>query len=60
VVVITDYLTTRDVSERLKMNPRLIRSHISAGRLKASKLGKSFRVSEEDLKDFIEHGYKNR
>jgi excisionase family DNA binding protein len=53
-----DYLTTRDVASRLKMSPRLVRNHISAGRLKASKLGKSFRVSEDDLKDFIEKGYR--
>ena len=53
-----NYLTTRDVAKRLNMNPRLIRSHITSGSLRATKLGKEFRVSEQDLEDFVKKGYQ--
>ena len=45
--------TLNEVSSILKVTVRTIYRYIDAGELKASKIGKSWRVSSEDLKSFI-------
>lgn len=47
--------TIFEVSEYLKMVPEVIRRYIRAGKLKAVKFGKEYRVKETDLKEFIEN-----
>lgn len=47
--------TIFEVSEYLKMVPEVIRRYIRAGKLKAVKFGKEYRVKEADLKEFIEN-----
>lgn len=45
--------SVEEVSELLKIPCPLVRNHIREGRLKATKIGKYFRISETDLEDFI-------
>lgn len=47
--------TIFEVSEYLKMVPEVIRRYIRAGKLKAVKFGKEYRVKETDLKEFIKN-----
>ena len=47
--------TISEVSGYLKMVPEVIRRYIRAGKLKAVKFGKEYRVKEVDLKEFIEN-----
>lgn len=50
-----NYYTTQEVAEILKVNPRTVLRWISAGKLKATKLGNlGWRVSESTLKELLE------
>lgn len=49
------FYTINQVAEILDMHHKTIRNFITNGRLKASKIGKQWRVSEEDLNDFLDH-----
>jgi excisionase family DNA binding protein len=51
-------LTTEQVSEILQILPKTVREYIRDGKLPASKFGKVWRVSEEDLEQFIERQRK--
>jgi len=45
----TDFLTVREVAERLKVNPQTVRRWIRAGILPASRVGRrQWRVREQD------------
>lgn len=48
--------TLDEVCDILKVTKRTIYSYIKAGKLHAVKMGKYWRVSEENLKAFIETG----
>ena len=48
--------TLDEVAEILKLTKRTLYSYIDAGTLKAVKMGKYWRVSEESLQDFISKG----
>lgn len=48
--------TLEEVSEVLKVTRRTIYNYIKSGNLKAVKMGKYWRVSEDNLKEFIENG----
>jgi hypothetical protein len=52
--------TLEEVSDILKVTRRTIYNYIKNGDLKAVKIGKYWRVSETNLKDFIEHGTKKK
>lgn len=43
-----------EVCELLKMNIQTIRIYIKEGKLKASKIGRKYIITEDDLKEFIE------
>lgn len=45
--------TQNEVAEILRVNPRTVYRYLLAGRLKGIKLGKAWRVSEEDLEAFL-------
>jgi excisionase family DNA binding protein len=45
--------TVEDVAKILKVQNRTIRDYIRSGKLKALKLGRAYRVKEEDLKAFL-------
>jgi len=49
-----EYLTVADVARRLRLHEMTIRRHISEGRLRAIRVGRSIRVKEEDLERFLE------
>lgn len=48
--------TVEEVASVLKLTTRTVYSYIKSGQLKASKIGKYWRVSETALKAFIERG----
>lgn len=47
------FYTVEEVADLLKVDPRTIRSAINNGKLKASKVGRHFRVGESDLKKYL-------
>jgi excisionase family DNA binding protein len=49
------YFTVEQISEMLKMHPKTIQRYIREGKLRATKLGKSWRVSGHDLSQFYEN-----
>lgn len=42
-----------ELSKVLMVNKVTLRGYVEQGRLKAVKIGRSYRVTEEDLKDFL-------
>lgn len=57
ISVSMSYHTVLDVAEMLNVHPRTIRLLIQKGELIAVKISSEYRVSDEDLQDFIK---KNR
>jgi len=45
-------LTTEQVAERLGVTPRRVRALITAGRLKAKKIGRDYLIDSRDLAKF--------
>ncbi len=43
----------KEVSEMLKMNIQTLRRYIKEGKLKASKVGTHYMITEESLKEFL-------
>lgn len=50
------YYTVDEIAEMIKIHPKTLRRYIREGRLKASKVGKSWRISGHDLSTFTEGG----
>ena len=48
--------TTEEIMEVLKVTKRTLYNYIKAGQLKAFKVGREWRVTEDALRDFTEHG----
>lgn len=48
--------TLKEVAEILKVSRQTIYNYLKAGRLKATKIGKEYRVTKEDLEEFIRLG----
>lgn len=48
------YYTVEKVAKMLTMHPKTIQRYIREGKLHAKKVGKSWRIFEKDLKDFME------
>lgn len=51
---VNELLSVDDVAERLQLRPRTIREYIRSGRLRATRIGKQYRIRVEDL-DLIQH-----
>ena len=49
--------TLQEVADVLRVSRQTIYNYVTAKRLKASKIGKEYRVTEEDLQDFIKNGH---
>ena len=49
-----DYYTVEQISDMLDIHPKTIQRYIREGRLRATKIGKSWRVTGHDLSVFIE------
>lgn len=48
--------TTTEALDILKVTQRTLYRYIKAGQIKAIKLGREYRITEEALKDFLERG----
>lgn len=48
------YYTVKDAAEALHMSVRQVREYIKQGRIEASKVGRSYLISEDSLADFVE------
>lgn len=48
--------TTEEIMEVLKVTKRTLYNYIKAGQLKAFKVGREWRVTEDALREFTEHG----
>jgi excisionase family DNA binding protein len=46
--------TVRDVAQRLHLTTETVRDYLQEGKLKGFKVGKQWRVREQDLEAFIE------
>jgi len=54
-ISMAELLSVDDVAARLQLRPRTVREYIRAGRLRATRIGKQYRIHIEDLK-LIERG----
>lgn len=52
--VIKNYYTVEQVSNMLDIHPKTIQRYIREGKLRASKIGKSWRITGDDLSAFTE------
>jgi len=50
----TKMLTPNDIAKRLNIHPNTVRDYLKAGVLPAVKLGRVWRVEEEDLNKWLE------
>lgn len=48
--------TTDEVQELLKVTKRTIYNYIKAGQIRAIKVGRNWRITEDALKDFLKKG----
>jgi putative molybdopterin biosynthesis protein len=48
--------TLQEVANIIRVSRQTIYNYVTAGRLKATKYGKEYRVTEEDLQEFIKMG----
>ena len=46
-------ITTREVADRLKLNIEVVRRKLRNGDIKATKVGRLWRVSDEELQKYI-------
>lgn len=53
VIPAPTFYTTDEVAEILKVTPKTVRDMIARKQLKALKIGREYRVSEEQLQQFI-------
>lgn len=51
-----EFYTLRDVSEMLHVSMTTIYRYVKEGRLTPAKIGNSYRVTEEDLREFVDRG----
>lgn len=49
----TEYLTTKEVAEKLNLALSTVTYYIRQGELKATKLGRGYRITEDDIKEFV-------
>jgi len=49
--------TLQEVADVMKVSRQTIYNYVTAKKLKATKYGKEYRVTEEDLKAFIAKGH---
>jgi len=47
-------LTVEQVSSILQVHWQTVLTYIKSGKLRAAKLGRGYRVTQEDLEDFVE------
>lgn len=58
--MVKDYYTVEQISDMLDIHPKTIQRYIREGRLRATKIGKSWRVTGHDLSVFAESNRDER
>ena len=53
VIKMAKMLTPGQIAERLNLHPNTVREYLKAGVIPGIKLGRVWRIEEEDLKQFI-------
>jgi excisionase family DNA binding protein len=53
-MIMEKFYTVEEVSNFLKVDARTIRAAIHGGKLVAARVGRHFRIAEEDLKKYLE------
>ena len=48
--------TLQEVADYLRVSRQTIYNYVTAKKLRASKIGKEYRVTEKDLQDFLKNG----
>ncbi len=48
-----ELFTIKEVAQILKVDPKTVYKYVWSGKLKSKKLGKTHRISKEDLEAFI-------
>lgn len=48
-----EFYTAQEMADRLRINVMTIYRYIKAGKIKAYKLGKDFRIEEKEFKRFL-------
>ena len=54
------YLTVEEIKNIMQVSSRTVYNNIREGKLKAIKMGKSWRVKEEDFQEFIDSFQTNK
>jgi len=49
-----ELLTVQETAQRLKLSTYTVREYIRRGELRAAKFGRVWRISEDDLRTFVE------
>lgn len=49
----TEYMSIREVAKKLRVDYQVIRVLVIGGKIKASKIGKQYRILESDLDEFL-------
>jgi len=52
----SNFLTPEEIAERLKIHPGTVREWLRQSKLKGIKVGKLWRVEEEEFKRFLKEG----
>lgn len=47
------FLTVREVAKKLRITPGTLRVHIRKGDLPATKVGRQFLITEQDLRTYV-------
>ena len=50
-----EFYTTKELAEKLRVNIMTIYRYIKAGKLKAYKIGKDFRIDKEEFNKFLKN-----
>jgi excisionase family DNA binding protein len=50
-----EFLTAKELAETLRVNIMTIYRYIKAGKIKAYKIGKEFRIDKEEFDKFLEN-----
>lgn len=52
--------TLKEISEHLNISERALRKFVHEGRLKATKIGNTYRVTEKHFNEFVDPNKNNR
>lgn len=55
-MAIGNFYKLQEVADILRVTRQTIYNYVTAGKLRATKFGKEYRVREEDLQEFIQKG----